>query len=516
MAMMVLVVALQAYDGLPETNDKVLMHLLEQTKATGATRQVWRPIQEEARDTVVQIFAQVAELDLLQPYKTPAQYGCRGSGFFINELGDIITNAHVVEQAMAVWIQIPSLGKRLIDVDIIGICPDRDLALLRVSSVGLALVRNELGLVPYLALGDSDKVSRADEVLAIGYPLGQESLKSTTGIISGREKNLIQMSAPINPGSSGGPLLNNNGEVIGINTSGITDAQNIGYSIPSNDLSIILPDLYAMPLVRKPYTGIIQEFATDALTHYLGNPQPGGSFVIGVVAKSPAAEAGINVFDMIYEANGYPVDMYGDMKVPWSEDKISLANYTSRLALGERVDLVVYRAGQRLQKTLTLNYSDLLPIRRVYPGYEKIDYEVFGGLVVMELTHNHMKIMSQVAGLARYTEMKNQTKPVLVITHIFPNSQAFRTRTLMPGFIISEINGQEVFTLNDFRQALSTSQQTGYLTIKATDTLNKISDNIFVVLPYKNVLEEEEALSRMFHYPITETGSKLLAAGFTY
>ena len=92
-----------------------------------------------------------------------------------------------------------------------------------------------LGEIPYLPLGDSDTAYRSDRVLTLGYPLGQESLKSTTGVISGQERDMIQISAPINPGSSGGPLLNNKGEVIGICTSGINDAQNVNYIIPINE-----------------------------------------------------------------------------------------------------------------------------------------------------------------------------------------------------------------------------------------------------------------------------------------
>ena len=98
-----------------------------------STNQLWRPVQERVKDTVVQVFAQIAELDLLQPYKTPTQASAIGSGFFINDEGDLITNAHVVDQAKAVWIQIPSLGKRIIDVDVISVSPERDLALLRVN-----------------------------------------------------------------------------------------------------------------------------------------------------------------------------------------------------------------------------------------------------------------------------------------------------------------------------------------------------------------------------------------------
>ena len=414
-----------------ETNDAFLLRLLEHSSDHHASihRQPWRPIQEEAHDAVVQIFAQIAEIDILQPYKTPQQSHACGSGFFINEQGDIITNAHVVDQAIGLWIQVPSLGRRPLDVYVVGICPQRDVALLRVAPKDLAIIRNELGMIPYLTLGDSDSVRRADEVLALGYPLGQESLKSTTGVISGREKNLIQMSAPINPGSSGGPLLNTQAEVIGINTSGITEAQNVGYIIPINDLKVVLPDLYKVPLLRNPYLGIIPENATDLLTQFLGNPHPGGCFVVEVVKDSPVYKAGIQSGDMIYQINGYAVDMYGDMRVPWSEDKISINNYIARLAIGDAVECVIYRNGEQKTIAVQLDYSDPLPIRRIYPGYEPLDYEVFAGMVVMELNLNHIRVMLNAApGLDRYTELKNQTDSVLVITHIFPNSYLFKTR----------------------------------------------------------------------------------------
>jgi serine protease Do len=488
-----------------ETDDAFLRDLILQSKEHETHRQPWRPVQEEVRDTVVQIFAQIAEVDLLQPYKTPSQYGVRGSGFFINERGDIITNAHVVDQACALWIQVPSLGKYFIDVDLIGICPERDLALLRVSEQGIAFLRAQLGFIPHLPLGDSDTVYRADEVLALGYPLGQESLKSTTGVISGREKNFIQMSAPINQGSSGGPLLNVRGEVIGINTAGVTEAQNIGYIIPVNDLRVILPDLYKTKLLRKPYMGVMLMHATESLVTYLGNPLPGGAYVVEVVPDSPLHKAGLQQGDMIYTINGYPVDMYGEMKVPWAEDKISISNYVSRLAIGERVELVLYRSGERHALTVIFDYSELLPIRRVYPGYEELAYDVFGGMVVMELTVNHIKhLISQAPGLARYADVKQQTEPQLVITHIFPNSQLFKSRTLQVGMTIHEINGIAVGTIASFKQALQANVGANYLIIKACDTVTKSSDNVLVVLPMAKLLEEERVLSQAFHYPLSE------------
>lgn len=474
------------------------------------TKSLWRPVQEKVKDTVVQIFSQVAEFDWLQPYRTPGQYTSRGSGFFISDQGILITNAHVVDQALAVWIQIPSLGRRLIDVKVISICPERDLALLKVSDEDLAYIHQKIGNISFLPLGDSDQVFRSDEVLALGYPLGQESLKSTSGVISGREQNYIQISAPINPGNSGGPLLNTIGEVIGINSAGIMEAQSVGYAIPINDLKVVLPDLFKVSLLRKPFLGILSANATDNLTSYLKNPQPGGCYVVEVVKGSPLYKAGVQPGDMIYEINGFHLDIYGEMSVPWSEDKVSIIDYVSRLEIGQDVLLVVYRQGERKEFTVKFTHSEVPPIRKMYPGYELIDYEVFGGMVVMELTVNHIKLLiNQAAGLARYTELKNQAEPVLVITHIFPNSQLYRSRTLAPGVTLKEINDMPVKSLADFRAALSKSLETKYLTLKAVDNLTRASDNLLVVLPFDKILQEEIALARNFHYPITEAVQEL-------
>lgn len=331
-----------------------------------ATNQIWRPIQEKVKDTVVQIFSQRAEFDFLQPYKTPEQYPTYGSGFFINEQGDIVTNAHVVDQAVAVWIQIPSLGKRILDASIVGVSPERDIALLRLSPNDLALIQQELGKVPYLNLGNSDNVRRSDEVLALGYPLGQQSLKSTTGVISGREQHYIQMSAPINPGNSGGPLLNATGEVIGINSANIPGAQNVGYIIPINDLKIALPDLYKIKLLRKPFLGVLFNNATESMVTYLGNPQPGGCYIVEVVKGSTLYKAGLESGDMLYEINGHRLDLYGEMSVPWSEDKITITDYVSRLSIGDDVHLVFYRKGKRKEATVKFSQAELPAVRRMF------------------------------------------------------------------------------------------------------------------------------------------------------
>ena len=478
-----------------------------------SSSQLWRPVQERVHDAVLQLFGNVVGNNPCIPYAPPSQGAVCGSGFFINDQGYIITNAHVVQDATSIIAQIPSLGKRIIDVEVVGMSPDRDLALLRVSEESLELIRGELGSVPYLALGDSDLIRRSDDVLALGYPLGQQSLKSTTGVISGREQNMIQMSAPINPGSSGGPLLNTRGEVIGINTSGIVEAQNVGYAIPVNDLRIILPDLHKVKILRRPFLGVLFNNATEAMTEYLGNPQPGGCYVVEVIKGSPLDKVGVKSGDMLYSINGYPIDIYGEMKLPFSEDKISIIDYVSRLALGDKINLIVYRSGTKKEFNLTFGLPDQQPIREVFLAYETIDYEIFAGMVVVPLTLNHIPILAkQAPGLTKYADAKNQTEPVLLITHIFPNSQLYRSRSLPVGATINEVNGMKVKTLEEFREAIKKSCSSGFLTIRASDNVTRKSENVLVVLPWKKILQEEPQLARDFRYPTTKLAQAILRA----
>lgn len=472
--------------------------------------QLWRPVQERVRDTVVQIFTQVYAIDFLEPYKTPAQGSVCGSGFFINADGYLITNAHVVNQAKLIWIQLPSLGKTIIVAEVVGISPERDLALLKVTDEGLAIIRKELGAVPFLPLGDSDLVRRSDDVLALGYPLGQ-SFKSTTGVISGQEQHLIQISAPINPGSSGGPLLNSKGEVVGVNSSGVTEAQNVGYAIPINTLKTVLNDLYQVKLLRKPFLGVRFNNGSEALTKFLGNPLPGGCYVIDTVKGSTLDRAGIMCGDMIYEINGHTIDIFGEMNAPWSEDKISIIDYPLRLAIGSTITLVVYRRGERKELSVVFDHTALPAIHRIYPGYDILDYEIFAGMVLQELTLNHVHLLGEhVPGLIKYTEMKNQSESVLVITHIFRDSQLFRARNLPIGTTINEINGVKVKTLADVREVLSQSAMREFLTILASDNVTRTTDNVFVVLEMEKILEQEARLAQDYRYPVTEMTKEIM------
>ncbi len=483
------------------------VHVVEKVVA----QQPWANVQGLIKDTVVRIIAQTAEVNLLQPYKTPKQAGGFGTGFFISEDGFIITNHHVIDETQAIWIKVPSLGKVIIDVTLVGTSPERDIALLKVSQEGLGLIKEHLGAVPFLKLGDSDLINRSDEVLALGYPLGnsQTSVKSSSGVVSGREhiggRHLIQISAPINPGSSGGPAVNLSGEVIGISCAGILEAQNVGYIIPVNELKLILNDLKKGGVLRRPFLGVLFNNGSQELTQYLNNPLPGGCYVVDVYTGSPLYKAGVKAGDMIYEINGHKIDVYGDLRVSWSEDKVSVVDYVSRLEIGQAITIVLYRSGVKKELKFKFGFSELLPVHKIFPGYEEIKYEIFGGMLLQQLCLNHLPILiNNAPSLARYMEFEQQTKPALIVTHIVPNSQVQRLEILHEGSIITEINGKEVTTLDELRNILKKCVNDEFVTFKT-------SEGVFFVLSLKKVFKDEEKLSATYQYPLSPFIKELLS-----
>jgi serine protease Do len=458
----------------------------------------WLNVQKQVKDTVVQVFSQASEFNWLEPYKTPDQNEGVGSGFFINDEGDVVTNYHVVAQAGSVQIQIPSFGMERFDVEIVGVSPERDIALLQLTQDAKDKIKQTLNTIPFLELGDSDEVLRSQEVLALGYPLGQTRLKSTLGIVSGRERlgyfGYIQITAPLNPGNSGGPTLNNEGRVIGINNRGILEAQSVGYIIPINEVKSALLDLYKVRLLRKPMLGCIFTVSTPEMVQYLGNPGSGGWYIAKVFENTILKEAGVKEDDMLYEVNGHRLDMYGEINVPWSEDKVSLFELLNRATIGDTINFVIYRKGTRKEFNFKLENKYLPPVRHAYPEFESeaTDFEVIGGMVVMQMTLNHIgMLLSRSPDLVRFGRPENQYQPAVIVTHVQPNSQAYKARVIRPGEIIEELNGQPIKTLADFRAAALKSKETRYLTIRTVDKL-------YAVLSLDKILKEEAMLTKRY------------------
>jgi len=458
----------------------------------------WRAVQTLAEDTVVQIFSYTNVFNWFEPYKTPEQKTLAGSGFFIDEKGHIVSNYHVIEGAVSIKIQIPSLGLERFDASVVGTSPERDVTLLKLTDRSLKRINKKLPRIPFLPLGDSDTIMRTQEILSLGYPLGQEKLKSTHGIVSGRERigseSYIQITAPLNTGNSGGPSLNQQGEVIGINTAGVQSAQNVGYIIPISDVKTILNRLYKEKVARRPFLGVEINYSTQAMLSHLDNPEPGGVYISRVFEETPFERLGVQEGDMLYELNGLKIDRFGETSVPWSEDKVSIVDLVNRLDINQPLDVVIYRNGVKKHFTGDLILGDELAVRRRYPEFEKIDFEIFGGMVLMPLTLNHaVQLVKKKPHFITYEKIKNRYNAKLLLSHVLPNSVAHRTRTLERGHIIEEVNGRPVSTLKDFRDAIRTYTYNGFVSIKT-------EEKKFAVLATKELLKEEEILSHIYFF----------------
>ena len=488
----------------------------------------WYDVQKKSEHAVVQVISYSVEPNIIKPYRVESEEG-RGSGFLISSDGLILSNYHVVAGAMNVVIQMPLLfGKKTIEVKIKSVCPDRDLALLQLSPEDCALIKDVHKFVPFLSFGYSDKIERSDELLALGFPLGQEALKSCTGVVSGREHitimsgsgrqveaRCIQVSTPINPGSSGGPTLNKKGEVVGINTAGNTAAQNIGYALPISEFKLIQSDMLQLPLIRKPYLGARFCYASgDELARLFGNPTPSGCYLTQVYEHGLLHIFGLQAGDMIYSVNGHQVDVYGTVIVPGQNDRMSASDYISSLPLNSDLELEVYRQGKKEVCTGIVYCPEEPPVNWKYVPYDTIDYEIVGGILLQDLSLNLVsffrnpevaqQLPSAADSLGAYTfEEAHREIPVLIVTQVFSTSCAQQTRAIGMGDIVTEINDQKVSCLKEARQALALSKDREFTTFKTKD------DN-YIALDTQQMLQDEHRLAQSFNYKITPQVQELL------
>ncbi|MFM8414955.1 MAG: Do family serine endopeptidase [Planctomycetota bacterium] len=265
-----------------------------------------------------------------------------GSGVIISDDGIVITNNHVVEGADEVVVEL-SDGREF-EADEIKTDPESDLAVIR--------LKDARGL-PVAKLGDSDKLSIGDWVIAIGNPFELETTVSA-GIISGKGRELgsirraqfLQTDAAINPGNSGGPLVNLAGEVVGINTAIASNSggyQGIGFAIPVNLAKWVTGQLIDKGTVQRAFIGVQMGPLDRRMAEKLGVGSRKGVLVSDVVADSPAAAAGVQPLDVITGFDGQPI-----------EGPRSLQEVVERSEIGRPHSLTVFRDGKSLTLEITV------------------------------------------------------------------------------------------------------------------------------------------------------------------
>jgi len=341
---------------LPSQND------ITQSRDTAITRAIKRVSPSVASINVIQL----KEVTTRSPFNDPffqdffpyelhrQKVKSSGSGVVVSPDGYVITNFHVVENALEIIITLP--GGEEYKAVVIGTDSMTDLALLKLEG----------GNFPFATLGNSDELIIGEWVVALGNPYGlfdvNDQPTATAGIISavnmdfGQQKsgqvfqNMIQTDAAINPGNSGGPLVNSRGEVVGINTfifTGSTMSQGsigIGFALPINHAKNIAEELKTKGNIDRSYfTGIQVQPLNQRIIRYLDIPVKSGVIIVEIEKGSPAERAKLKLADIILSVNGIKVKTAEDIKeIILNQD----------LRSGDELDIKIYRNNQ--EKTVTM------------------------------------------------------------------------------------------------------------------------------------------------------------------
>ena len=360
-----------------------------------------------------------------------------GSGVIVSTDGYILTNAHVINGAEEIIVELS--GQRNLPAKLVGADPPSDLALLKVDQAGLSA----------LALADSDKVQVGDIVLAIGNPLGIGqtvtmgiiSAKSRrTGLSNGSFEDFLQTDAPINRGNSGGALVDGNGSLIGINSQILSPSGGsigIGFAIPSNMARDVLDQLLKHGKVSRGHLGIVVQPVTEDIAGNLGLSSAKGVIVSQVQNGSPAERAGMQRGDVILALNGNAVS-----------DPNTFRNDIAGTPGGRTVTLRIWRRGNEQELRATL--GEFIPVERPARTNQEDAPESRSnngslGLAVQPLT----SALTEQLGLTIGTQG-------LVVMAIDPSGPA-ADAGIQRGDVIEQVNQQPVGTVAELTDAVQRS-----------------------------------------------------------
>ncbi len=370
-----------------------------------------------------------------------------GSGVIIDKKGFILTNSHVVGEAEEVKVRLSNKSEFIGKV--IGRDADTDIAVVKIDA--------ETDL-PFSSLGNSKEVKVGQWVMAVGNPFGLDHTV-TVGIVSGlgrenvnlsRYEDFIQTDASINPGNSGGPLFNIQGKVIGINTAIINVAQGIGFAIPSNMAEAISRQLIDKGKVTRGWLGVGIQPMTPELAEKFNVKEDEGVLVNEVFKGDPAEQGGIQPGDIILKVD---------------DEQVGTTNALARVIAGYfpgsqvRVELIRNGKRQQLEMTLGEKKGDATTVS--IPATPKF----FLGLIVADLTPENIE------------KFKLKEEKGVVITEVKSESPA-ELEGLKAGDLIQEVEGEQIATINDFKNATEKAEKTKPVLLR----VNREGRSFYIVL----------------------------------
>jgi serine protease Do len=355
-----------------------------------------------------------------------------GSGFVIGKEGRILTNYHVIDGADKIMVVLgDDLNEEEYEADVVGYDQHTDIAIIKINP------KMEL---PVVKLGDSDKCRVGDWVMAIGTPFGQLAGTVTVGVVSAKGRsdlriaggtgpdyqNFIQTDASINFGNSGGPLVNIEGEAIGINTAINPSGQGIGFAIPINMVRNIVQQLVEKGRVQYGYIGISLQQLDKTLSEGLGMKVDKGVMVREVLPGTPAEKAGLQPKDVIVEFNGKPVKEMQKFRM-----------MVGNTPVGSSIPIAVLRDGKRKDLTIDIVERPEDVVVAAAPGPQT---ESWLGIHVDAIDSPTVRENFK---LSKVTEG-------VVVVEVDENSPASEAG-LVPGDVITEVFSHKVSNMDDYR-----------------------------------------------------------------
>jgi S1-C subfamily serine protease len=477
----------------------------------------WHKLGARWNTSVLQLIVTQFIYDPKRPYAVPLDEVGKATGFIIDlKNGLVVTNAHVVANAMTITGRIPILGKRDLTLTLRSICREKDLALVQLApSIVNELMKNlqdpsELDVV----LGDSMEVYQGQEVMTIGYPLGDQDIKLTTGIVAGwrseeqigqdgapeedaklRHSCYIQVTAALNPGNSGGPLLDREGRVIGINAAGHLYAQNVGYAIPSRTLLSVIETMKKEIIPAIPTLSFGWCSTTRQLTSQLcGSGSIQGIYIRRVDPDSclRGLEEGDLVTHLCYEdplwaarrGRSSPaltindvnnsdkqlvcgfIDRKGQLIVysvkeispsprpedePLTSRRMEIPEFVDMIPVGAKLIVQVCREG----KWYRLNcyhdpVTDTDRIPYLFPKLQPFNYGIFAGMCCVEISRNLLEKLEDIF----LTPSERKYGRYVVISQIFPGTTTAKSEVFLPGTILAKVNDIPIDSLDTLRRLL--------------------------------------------------------------
>lgn len=370
---------------------------------------------------------------IIPQQRTPQEKTAYGSAFFISKDGYLLTNHHVVEDASKVTIMLND--RREIDAKVVGSDERTDVALLKVEGNNF----------PSLSVGNVDQLKVGQPVLAIGSPFGFD-YSASAGIVSAKSRNMmgetsvpfIQTDVALNPGNSGGPLFNQQGQVVGVNSrifSGTGGYMGLSFSIPIDVAMDVADQLKKNGKVTRSYLGVMLQDIDRNLAEAYKLDKPEGSLITQVAPNSPAEKAGFRSGDVILKYNGSPISRTSE-----------LLNYLNRTQPNQSVKLEVLRDDKPKVITATLTVApDDTPAKVDNTNTSaKPNKGPIIGVAIRALTEQEKNRLNVKGGV--------------FIQDVTRGGLAAQSR-ILPGDVITQVNNKKVNTPNDFVDAISELQK---------------------------------------------------------